>query len=244
MRPFNLAPRWPWSACESILETNPNTANAFRTIFNRDIWWKCLRSASYVVHAKGLGKQTVAERSIEVSALLKSDRLVLDANYYIEKKIIPPLERIFNLVGANVRQWYYEMPKYRPPRKGDAQARGPLTLDDWLACGASACLVCQRRISSSGKSKLQQGLFDADNRAEICASCMNERDQSVDHVMRRLARAQKRYHELHTICKSCSGSEEIACDSLDCSLYYSRVRASSWCKREEMATQKVLGLLM
>lgn len=25
--------------------------------------------------------------------------------------LIPPLERIFNLVGANVRAWYEEMPK-------------------------------------------------------------------------------------------------------------------------------------
>ena len=115
---------------------------------------KCLRSGSYVVHARGLGKQTIAERSIEVSTLLRSDRFVLDANYYIEKKIIPPLERIFNLVGANVRQWYYEMPKYHPPRKGDAQTGGPLTLDGWLAWGASTCAVCQRGMSS-GRSKLR-----------------------------------------------------------------------------------------
>lgn len=35
----------------------------------------------------------------------------LDATYYISRVLIPPLERIFNLVGADVRQWYNEMPK-------------------------------------------------------------------------------------------------------------------------------------
>jgi len=35
----------------------------------------------------------------------------IDAAYYIEKVLIPPLERVFNLVGADVRAWYEEMPK-------------------------------------------------------------------------------------------------------------------------------------
>ena len=35
----------------------------------------------------------------------------LDAEYYISRTLIPPLERIFNLVGANVRSWYDDMPK-------------------------------------------------------------------------------------------------------------------------------------
>ena len=37
----------------------------------------------------------------------------LDSAYYITKNIIPPLERIFNLVGANVAKWYDEMPKFQ-----------------------------------------------------------------------------------------------------------------------------------
>lgn len=31
--------------------------------------------------------------------------------YYISNILIPPLERIFSLVGANVRKWFLEMPK-------------------------------------------------------------------------------------------------------------------------------------
>jgi hypothetical protein len=35
----------------------------------------------------------------------------LDAAYYISRVLIPPLERIFNLVGADIRAWYDDMPK-------------------------------------------------------------------------------------------------------------------------------------
>lgn len=35
----------------------------------------------------------------------------LDAEYYISRVLIPPLQRIFSLVGADVRSWYDEMPK-------------------------------------------------------------------------------------------------------------------------------------
>lgn len=35
----------------------------------------------------------------------------LDASYYISRVLIPPLERIFNLVGADVRSWFDDMPK-------------------------------------------------------------------------------------------------------------------------------------
>jgi hypothetical protein len=41
----------------------------------------------------------------------KTRDMRLDAEYYISKTLIPPLERIFNLVGANVRSWYEDMPK-------------------------------------------------------------------------------------------------------------------------------------
>ena len=38
-------------------------------------------------------------------------RKSLDATYYITKVLIPPLDRIFRLVGADVQSWYDEMPK-------------------------------------------------------------------------------------------------------------------------------------
>ena len=31
--------------------------------------------------------------------------------YYISRVLIPPLERIFNLVGADVRSWFFDVPR-------------------------------------------------------------------------------------------------------------------------------------
>ena len=38
-------------------------------------------------------------------------QMQLDGYYYISRVLIPPLERIFNLVGADVKQWFNEMRK-------------------------------------------------------------------------------------------------------------------------------------
>jgi DNA polymerase zeta len=116
----------------------------------------------FVVHAGGIEKKTIAERSVEVPTLLRSDHLVLDADYYIKNKIIPPLERIFNLIGANVEQWYKEMPKYRRLRrivaKEEEQQVGKkgkraVTLDKWLSTVTLECVLC-RGQTQRGESKL------------------------------------------------------------------------------------------
>ena len=56
-----------------------------------------------------------ATKWIAQAADLLTSQLRLDAIYYITRVLIPPLERIFNLVGADVRQWYDEMPKTLVP---------------------------------------------------------------------------------------------------------------------------------
>ena len=78
----------------------------------------------YVVKAGAPGAR-LADRVISPEELLAdkyssssyifliTSEMRLDAEYYITKTLIPPLERIFNLVGANVRVWYEEMPKVR-----------------------------------------------------------------------------------------------------------------------------------
>lgn len=72
----------------------------------------------------------------------------LDAVYYITKVLIPPLERIFNLVGANVRAWYDEMPKairtetvMLSPKKATVDLGvGRFKIDEHFS--SSQCLIC------------------------------------------------------------------------------------------------------
>lgn len=79
-------------------------------------------------------------------------QLRIDASYYISKVLIPPLERIFNLVGADVRAWYDEMPKTitvderdpvaLSPRKRASVHANRFKIDEHFQ--SARCLTCGR----------------------------------------------------------------------------------------------------
>ncbi|KAF8122959.1 hypothetical protein EV363DRAFT_1358085 [Boletus edulis] len=55
----------------------------------------------------------------------RARQLRIDASYYIARVLIPPLERIFNLVGVDVRAWYDEIPKTITVDEQDPLAHSP-----------------------------------------------------------------------------------------------------------------------
>jgi DNA polymerase zeta len=83
----------------------------------------------------------------------------LDAIYYITKVLIPPLSRVFNLVGADVQAWYDEMPKTQKVDRGEsiltferdtpARKKGgsahKFKIDDHFR--SSLCVVCGKVTS-------------------------------------------------------------------------------------------------
>ena len=84
----------------------------------------------------------------------------LDAAYYISRVLIPPLERIFNLVGADVRSWFDEMPKSlradQPdvtlsPRKKkrNVLVENAFKIDDHFT--SSHCLICSAFTPDEGQ---------------------------------------------------------------------------------------------
>ncbi len=70
-------------------------------------------------------------------------RLRLDATHYIERMMIPPLERIFNLVGADVKSWYREMAKSKRVHRTGAQksTSKPIMLEEHFV--SDRCIACQ-----------------------------------------------------------------------------------------------------
>lgn len=50
----------------------------------------------------------LVRRPVEV---LQDPALRLNATYYITKQILPPLARIFSLIGIDVFNWYHELPR-------------------------------------------------------------------------------------------------------------------------------------
>ncbi|CAI7612325.1 unnamed protein product [Penicillium viridicatum] len=179
----------------------------------------------YVVITGAPGSKLV-DRCVSPQTLLHDAQLEIDVEYYITKNIIPPLERIFNLVGANVRQWYDEMPKVQRIRRveGSAVARpnsragavGRKTLESYMR--SSSCVVCRSRLSDAA--------------VPVCGDCLQKPHLTLLDVVSRLQRAEKRVVDLEAICRSCMGvspGDEVSCDSLDCSIFYSRTRdAANW----------------
>ena len=189
----------------------------------------------YVVITGAPGARLI-DRCVAPEELLESDHNELDSEYYISKNLIPPLERIFNLVGANVRQWYDEMPKFQRIRRVDANlqlhgqskelAISKRTLESYMK--SSSCLVCREKLESEGS---------------ICLSCWADKSTSLFSLRTRLNAEERKMLDLNKICQSCEGMsplDEVACDSKDCPVFYTRTRQKARLKIERSIVEPVI----
>ncbi|KAK6341913.1 DNA polymerase zeta [Orbilia blumenaviensis] len=189
----------------------------------------------YVVISGAPGAR-LADRCVPPEELLENSQNRLDAEYYISKNLIPPLERIFNLVGANVRGWYDEMPKIQRLRRitepnllgdeqqqqGQQQQRRRHTIESFMK--GSACIVCYAKDTEKG----------------ICEGCLDDIDGSLYTLKSRITKMEKKSEGLRKICRSCaevSMGEEVGCDSKDCPVFYSRARNDTNLKAERAAVE-------
>ncbi|MCJ1435704.1 DNA polymerase zeta [Xylographa pallens] len=190
----------------------------------------------YVVITGPPGARLI-DRCVAPEVLLQNDHHELDAEYYIAKNLIPPLERIFNLVGANVRHWYDEMPRYQRIRRieGVPYAEGievPLlkkTLESYMK--SSACLVCQRKLEAE---------------LPICTDCMQLPETALVKLQSDLNKAEAKAFHLENVCRSCTGlawNEEVRCDSKDCPVYYTRTRHRAGLGSTRMIIQPTITYL-
>ncbi|KAK4692554.1 DNA polymerase zeta, partial [Lecanoromycetidae sp. Uapishka_2] len=142
----------------------------------------------YVVITGAPGARLI-DRCVAPDVLLHNDNNELDAEYYISKNLIPPLERIFNLVGANVRQWYDEMPKFQRIRRieagslpGDKEMSEKKTLESYMK--SSSCIVCGEKLEEE---------------AAMCTRCLHEPDASLLSLRTRLNVAEEKAMDLEKI---------------------------------------------
>jgi DNA polymerase zeta len=174
------------------------------------------------------------------AADILNSQLRLDAVYYITRVLIPPLERIFNLVGADIRQWYDEMPKtiipeLVSPRKPKA-APPPTNADaDETNIGghfmSTQCLSCGEPASQSieiGYTKIN--IFLTSVSIGICESCCFSTQDTIANLNFRIRTKEERVMNTHRVCASCAGSapsEPIHCESIDCQWFYARRKAEA-----------------
>ncbi|KAF4966020.1 hypothetical protein FSARC_6220 [Fusarium sarcochroum] len=184
----------------------------------------------YVVITGAPGARLI-DRCVAPEELLSNPHWQLDAEYYISKNLIPPLERIFNLVGANVRQWYDEMPKVQRVHHATTLGNRKTTLESYMK--STHCLVCGIKFSQEENP--------------LCPACRTNIPSSLLALQTRLTTEERRLQEVLSLCRSCSGIgpvEDVQCDSKDCPVFWTRMRQASKTKGERNASQPVIQSLV
>ncbi|XP_013591840.1 PREDICTED: DNA polymerase zeta catalytic subunit isoform X1 [Brassica oleracea var. oleracea] len=133
--------------------------------------------------------------------------------YYINKQIIPALQRVFGLVGADLNQWFLEMP--RPTRSSLGQR--PLNsrnshkarIDYFYL--SKHCLLCGEVVQDS---------------AQLCNRCLKNGGAAATIVWK-TSKLEREMQHLATICRHCGGGDWVVqcgvkCNSLACSVLYER----------------------
>jgi len=189
----------------------------------------------YVI-IRGEPNSRLVNRAVGPHELLENNQNHLDGAYYISRVLIPPLERIFSLVGADVRSWYEEMPK---TFKADQPGANPSTPSkDQLERNlnrfkieehfpSSACLIC---------GALSDG---------ICDMCRSNPQVTITSLLWRIQAGETRLLDAQRTCSSCTASgpmDDIKCESLDCPWLFERKRCQYKVESLDLMQECVAGL--
>lgn len=87
--------------------------------------------------------------------LILDPSLRINAAYYITKAIVPPMQRCFSLLGADVMSWYSEMPRkyHRVVRTTGNEHQKKSTISQYFA--TVECVVCSEITNTPVCQKCQ-----------------------------------------------------------------------------------------
>ncbi|KAM7473815.1 hypothetical protein LguiB_021058 [Lonicera macranthoides] len=136
--------------------------------------------------------------------------------YYINKQIIPALQRAFGLVGADLSQWFLDMPRPAQESVGKrnffAQNHHPhRTRIDYYYL-SKHCVVCGELVQA---------------KAHLCDKCSKDNAGVATAVIGRTSKLEREIQHLVAICRHCGGGDwltesGVKCTSLACSVFYER----------------------
>lgn len=137
--------------------------------------------------------------------LVKNSYLQLNSSYYIERVIIPTLNRVFEMLGFNVMDWYKEMFKkvtYQRALFTNAKqdSNGLPTLHKYFS--PRQCPVCENKTVTQ----------------EICNDCMKDSQTSVIVISEKIKSLETKFNATVKMCQSCNGNNDIIqeCNSIEC----------------------------
>ncbi|XP_061097381.1 DNA polymerase zeta catalytic subunit isoform X2 [Conger conger] len=151
----------------------------------------------------------LVRRPMEV---LQDPSLRLNATYYITKQILPPLSRVFALIGVDVFSWYQELPRIQ---KAHSTAGGG---ED----------VGRKGTISQYFTTLHCPVCDELTQLGVCERCRAEPQRVAVTLQQDLRQLESQQEQLLRICRNCSGGAErqVPCVSLDCPVLYKLSRVT------------------
>ncbi|XP_062186460.1 DNA polymerase zeta catalytic subunit isoform X2 [Phragmites australis] len=157
----------------------------------------------------------------------------LNELYYIVKQIIPALQRVFGLLGADLNKWFNEMP--RPIRPSLAKRQSASGHRLFSRDGSFIRLGLNKKASTKG------GRIDTyymSSHCSICGdiiqgsdtfcnSCLKNEAIIATVVAGRTSKLEREIQHLAAICGHCGGADWIVesgvkCISLACPVFYER----------------------
>ncbi|XP_078398731.1 DNA polymerase zeta catalytic subunit isoform X4 [Cetorhinus maximus] len=144
----------------------------------------------------------LVRRPIEV---LQDPSLRLNATYYITKQILPPLNRVFSLIGVDVFSWYHELPRvqkaFSTARNEQDGRKG--TISQYFT--TLHCPACDE-LTQLG----------------ICSKCRSNPQQVAVILHQEIQEWEWKQAQLLKICRNCTVcvDRQVQCVSLDCPVLY------------------------
>ncbi|ANM57914.1 recovery protein 3 [Arabidopsis thaliana] len=134
--------------------------------------------------------------------------------YYINKQIIPALQRVFGLVGADLNQWFLEMPRLTRSSLGQRPLNSKnshKTRIDYFYL-SKHCILCGEVVQES---------------AQLCNRCLQNKSAAAATIVWKTSKLEREMQHLATICRHCGGGDWVVqsgvkCNSLACSVFYER----------------------
>lgn len=120
--------------------------------------------------------------------VLADPSMRINTAYYITKQIVPPLSRVFSLLGVNVLTWYQDLPrvlKSVPVFDNVRETKKQGTISRYFV--SLNCPVCEE-ITNSG----------------ICAECKNDRQRTALVLGTRIRLAESSYSRISQV--GCCGN--------------------------------------
>ncbi|XP_071334532.1 DNA polymerase zeta catalytic subunit isoform X2 [Trachinotus anak] len=152
----------------------------------------------------------LVRRPMEV---LQDPGLRLNATYYVTKQILPPLARMFQLIGVDVFSWYQELPRIQ---KASCSS---------VAVGEE---VGRKGTISQYFTTLHCPVCDELTQLGVCSRCRAEPQRVAVTLYQDMRQWESQQDQLLKICRNCSGCAErqVPCVSLDCPVLYKLARVN------------------